>query len=526
MRDMEVALAAVTSILLFIYGLEHFSKEVQRITGESFRKILARLTQYRVVGLLLGAILTAVIQSSSATSVIAISLVNAGVLSFQNSLGIILGANVGTTLTAQLVAFKLTAFAPYLIIGGFFLSWIRSKYAVFAKSLFYFGFVFFSLNLISSSLAPLQNDPRLTELLMHPQNPFYAILLGVLFTAVVQSSSVTTGLAIVFVQQSLISFENATFLLMGANVGTTITAFFAALNTDLAAKKTALAHFVFNLGGVVLFFPLLYFSNAWLRSLAVEPAFALANFHLLFNAVSALVFLLLLGPFAKGIDHLLGEGSMDFPRADLSEFRADQDFVRVREALASNLRWSYEFIQESYNLVTLSIETHYEKIGEAASKRIEYFRHIQSEILNFFSDFIGHSSESEKVEELLSWMNRYEYLLQIHDSIEDIAAIKKRLDESYIELQSDVLIVVRSIASETLSLFENVAAAQTGDSEAGTSLQRRWREFDRDLGEHHKNLLALMARPDRKDAGAIFHLITYSKRLRDKLRHYASLQGL
>ena len=130
MKDFQIILAAITSIILFIFGLENFSKEVQKITGEKFRNFLANATRFPFVGVIIGAVVTAIIQSSSATSVIAISLVNAGILSFKNSIGIIFGANVGTTITAQLVAFKLTAFAPAFIILGFILSFIRSKYYI------------------------------------------------------------------------------------------------------------------------------------------------------------------------------------------------------------------------------------------------------------------------------------------------------------------------------------------------------------------------------------------------------------
>jgi phosphate:Na+ symporter len=210
-----------------------------------------------VVGVVIGAIFTAVIQSSSATSVITIGLVNAGVLSFKNSVGIIFGANIGTTVTAQLVAFKLTAFAPLFIVVGFALSLVRTRASIFGKSIFYFGFVFFSLNLISSSLQPLHNEPTLLEYLLRPQNPLLAVLAGCVFTALVQSSSVATGLAIIFTQQGLLGLENAVPIIVGANIGTTATALIAMFNMDLAAKKTALSHFLFNVGGVLLFIPVL-----------------------------------------------------------------------------------------------------------------------------------------------------------------------------------------------------------------------------------------------------------------------------
>ena len=221
---LQVVMAGIAAIVLFIFGLESFSAEIEQISGDRFRRFLSRATRIPVVGVLIGALVTAVVQSSSATSVIAIGLVNAGVLSFRNSVGVIFGANVGTTVTAQLVAFKLTDFAPVLLIIGFVLSLVRSRVSIFGRSVFYFGFVFFSLNLISSSLQPLQEAPALIGFLTQPQNPLIGILAGCLFTAVVQSSSVTTGLAIIFTQQGLMGLENAVPLIMGANIGTTSTA--------------------------------------------------------------------------------------------------------------------------------------------------------------------------------------------------------------------------------------------------------------------------------------------------------------
>jgi phosphate:Na+ symporter len=312
MEDIHILMAGLTAIILFVFGLENFSREIEKISGERFRRSLGRATRIPIVGVLIGALVTAVIQSSSATSVITISLVNAGVLSFKSSVGIIFGSNIGTTITAQLVAFKLTAFAPAFIILGFVLSLVRNRYSVFGRAIFYFGFVFFSLNLISTSLQPLQNNTALIELLTQPQNPLYAILFGCLFTAVVQSSSVTTGLAIIFTQQGLLGLENAIPLIMGANIGTTATAMIAMFNMDAAAKKTAMSHFLFNVGGVLIFLPVLFAFGDRLNTLTVAPAIALANIHLVFNIVTSIIFILFIGPFTRLVDMLLGEGKMDF----------------------------------------------------------------------------------------------------------------------------------------------------------------------------------------------------------------------
>lgn len=522
MKDFQIILAAVTSIILFVFGLENFSKEVQRITGERFRKFLGQATKLPGVGLLIGAIVTAFIQSSSATSVIAISLVNAGVISFRNSVSIIFGANIGTTFTAQLVAFKLTAFAPIFIILGFLLSFIKSKYSVFAKSLFYFGFVFFSLNLISHTLSPLQNDLRLIEFLTRPQNALLGVLVGALITAVVQSSSVTTGLAIIFTQQGLMSLENAIPILMGANIGTTITALLSIINMDIAAKKTALAHFLFNLGGVLIFLPLVIFWGNDFPLFSEDPAIALANFHLAFNLISSLAFLAFLKPFTSLIDKIMGEGKMDFERIDLSFFHSDEKFSNIEKKLEENLNYAYSFIQETYSLVTLSIETNYKGVHEAAKKRIEYFEFFRSDLLSFFSSFIGSCSVEKEVSSLVRIMSRYEYLFQIHDSVRDITSIKDTLDENYIELKSDILLMVREISSETLSLFSEISK-QDMELKERNDLRKKFGNFQLNLLKYNKNILRIMSMPERKDAGAILHLITYSQRLKDKLVHYKSL---
>ncbi len=515
-------MASVTSIILFVFGLENFSKEVQRITGESFRKFLGQATKFPGIGLIIGAVVTAFIQSSSATSIIAISLVNAGVISFKNSVSIIFGANIGTTFTAQLVAFKLTAFAPVFIILGFLLSFIKSKYSIFAKSLFYFGFVFFSLNLISHALAPLQSDVRLIEFLTQPQNAFLGVLVGALITAIVQSSSVTTGLAIIFTQQGLMSLENAVPVLMGANIGTTVTALISIINMDIAAKKTALAHFFFNLGGVLLFLPIVILWGRDLPLFSDDPAIALANFHLGFNLISSLAFLFFLRPFTSLIDKIMGEGKMDFERVDLSFFNAEEDFSVIENKLESNLSYAYSFIQETYNLVTLSIESNYKGVYEASKKRIEYFEFFRSELLGFFSSFIGSCSVESEVSSLVRIMSRYEYLFQIHDSVRDITSIKDTLDENYIELKSDILLIVREISSETLSLFEEISKEEHESIEK-SEMKKKFSDFQVDLIKHNKSILKIMSMPDREDAGAALHLITYSQRLKDKLVHYKSL---
>lgn len=521
MEDFEVALAAITSIILFIFGLEHFSKELQKISGESFRRFLARTTKVPVLGVLLGAIITSIIQSSSATSVIAISLVNAGILSFKNSIGIILGANVGTTVTAQLIAFKLTNFAPYLIILGFLLSLIKSKFSIFGKSLFYFGFVFFTLNLISSTLQPLQNDPRIVTYLTAPHGPLFGIIVGFVITAIIQSSSVTTGLAVVFTAQGFMSIENAIPILMGANLGTTVTALISIFNMDRAAKKTAFAHFLFNFGGVLLFLPFIYFDRK-IFVFSDDPAIALANFHLFFNVSTCILFLIIVSPLAKLIEKIMGEGKMDFARLDLSFTKQELSMDEQEQKLLENEKMLFDFIQENYNLMTLSLETNYKTVFETAKKRVEYVEYIRKELVGYLSDLIGNESSDTQLKKYINLMNRFEYLYQLHDSTLDLVDLKEMMDHNYIEIRSDLLMYLRELTSHFVTFFEETQNAMEGSISKDEYSQRR-KSMQDEIDLFHQNLLKIMTQNDRKDTGAIFHLVSYSQRLKDKLVSYQKM---
>lgn len=520
-EQLHILVAGLTAVILFVYGLENFSREIEKISGERFRRSISRATRIPVVGLLIGALVTAVIQSSSATSVITIGLVNAGVLSFKNSVGIIFGSNIGTTITAQLVAFKLTAFAPVFIVLGFFLSLTRSRYAIFGKTVFFFGFVFFSLNLISSALEPLKNAPDIVNLLSQPLNPLYAVLLGCVFTALVQSSSVTTGLAVVFTQQGLLGLENAVPLIMGANIGTTATAMIAMFNMDAAAKKTALAHLLFNVGGVIIFLPIVLLNHNWLSTTTYDPAMALATIHLIFNLGTSVVFMLLITPLTRLIDRAIGEGKMDFTRLELPVLDDDTEFDEVQAFLRRESRALLGFLQENYNLVTLSMETNYRSIFDAAARRIEYFGFVKHEYMSYFARAVSRLRGQQQSRELITIINQYDYLFQVHDSIKDLFETKKVLADHYVELKSDILLLLRETSSRTLVLFDELSDhIDAGNQDAVTTLAR---DMQRHLNQTQEKLLQLLADPERRDAGAIANFVTYSQRLKDKLINYARI---
>ncbi len=299
MENYQIFFSILSALILFLFGLSSFSAELRLTAGEHLKTIMSRLTINRFVAFFVGATFTAIIQSSTAVSTLAVSLVDAGILSFSGATAIMLGSYIGTTGTAWLVSLKLTGIGPIFIVVGTVIGLLPFKIRVFGKALFYFGFIFFSLDLISNSLEPLKSSVALTELLLHTNSALKGIFIGVLLTVVLQSSTVVTGLAIIFVQQSMLSPEQAIPIVLGANIGTTATALVASAKMGGIAKKAAVANTLMNTIGVIVFFPFLGPFTDLVLSLAPTPSMVVAVAHLGFNIVLVSAFLALLHPFVR-----------------------------------------------------------------------------------------------------------------------------------------------------------------------------------------------------------------------------------
>ena len=284
-------------LALFLYGMEKMSEGMKKSAGNKMRSVLATLTSNRVIGLFVGAFVTMVIQSSSATTVMLVSFVQADLMSFAQSLGVILGADIGTTITAQLIAFKLTDYALLMVTIGFGMRMFgkNDNFKNIGDVLLGFGVLFFGMKLMSDAMEPLRTWPELINLMKGLENPLLGLLIGTAITALIQSSSAFTGIVIVLAQQGLITLEAGIPLVFGANIGTCITASLASIGTSREAKRVALAHVVFKVCGVILFiFWIPAFADI-IHGIAAkfgsDPARQIANAHTIFNVSLALIFL-------------------------------------------------------------------------------------------------------------------------------------------------------------------------------------------------------------------------------------------
>ena len=301
-------------LAIFLFGMEEMASALKKVAGDRMKTILAKLTTNRFMGMLTGAFVTAVIQSSSVTTVMLVGFVTAGLMSLSQAVGVIFGANIGTTITAQIVAFKVTHYALLLVAVGFVLVFAsksdRTKqYGMLIMGL---GLIFFGMGIMSSAMKPLRSFEPFLQLMRDVSTPIYGILLGAVFTGLVQSSSATTGVVIAMASQGLITLEGGIALIMGANIGTCVTAGLAAIGKPREAVRVAVAHTTFNVAGVVVmawFIPILADlvrtispvadNLSGMDKLAAETPRQIANAHTVFNVFFAALFLPLAGIVAR-----------------------------------------------------------------------------------------------------------------------------------------------------------------------------------------------------------------------------------
>jgi len=293
-------------LALFLIGMERMTEALRLIVGDRARRVLDRLTSNRFVGLFTGAGITAVVQSSSVTTVLIVGFISAGLMTFVQSIPVIIGSNIGTTITAQIIAFNVTTWALGFVAAGFAVSSLakRESRRTQGVAITGLGLVFFGMVVMGDAMSPLRTYEPFIDAMKALDNPFIAILVGLAFTAFVQSSSATTGVVIVLAAQGLISLEAGIGLVLGANIGTSVTALLAAIGKPRDAQRAAVAHLLFNVIGVIIWLPLVGVLASWVSSVGGGTPREIANAHTIFNVVNALVFLPFVNQFAAFVTRI------------------------------------------------------------------------------------------------------------------------------------------------------------------------------------------------------------------------------
>lgn len=289
MSTYELVVSGLAAIALFAYGLQSLSQEIETTGGERLQSLLSRVTQSPLQGYFLGIVVTALIQSSSAVSAFAVALVDAGAITLRGSFAVLLGANVGTTVTAWLVSFKLAGIGAVFTILGILITMLPKRYAVWGRCIFYFGIILFALDLMGYALKPLRDQPAVQSLVAVAATPILGVLIGALLTAMAQSSSVVVGLAVLFANQGILGPTAVIPIVVGSNLGSTSTALLASLGMKTNARRAAVANMAFNGLGVLVVLPFLTPVSRFFAGTVADAGMAVAWAHLSFNLLASVL---------------------------------------------------------------------------------------------------------------------------------------------------------------------------------------------------------------------------------------------
>jgi phosphate:Na+ symporter len=414
MDVVNIAFGTIGGLALFLYGLHTLSDGLEKLAGEKIKQILAKITDNPLKGCLFGAFTAASLQSSGLTMVTLIGLINAGILTLRQGIGVMLGSEIGTTVTAQLVAFKIGVYFLPLIAFGFFLSFVAKnrKYKTIGQMILSFGIIYLGMNMISSSIQPLQNEPEVRIFLFNlGQFPLSGLIVGAIATAVFQSSSALMGLVISLGVSNLITLDAAIAIILGANVGSCITGVLATIGSSLSSKRLSLAQLTINLVGVLLFFPFIANLSGFIEMISSDLPRQIADAHTIFNVVITVLMLPLIGFLVSIVKRILpgeeagtkrgtefiDEKLLNTPSIALSQ--AEKEVLRLAGityemldqatlAIMDYEKDAIEEVKKNEKIVDELNETvdrflndiRFEKLSEGDSRKLAYLKHSITDI--------------------------------------------------------------------------------------------------------------------------------------------------
>lgn len=410
-----VVMGLLGGLALFLYGMQMMSDGLEAAAGDRMKDILEKLTSNRFLGVLVGAVITAVIQSSSATTVMTVGFVNARMMTLKQAVWIIMGANIGTTITGQLIALDIGALAPVIaFIGVAMIVFIdNAKVGHWGKILAGLGVLFIGMDMMSEAMVPLRDSQAFVDIITNFSNPVIGILAGALFTALIQSSSASVGILQALAMSGLIGLDGAVFVLFGQNIGTCITAILASIGTSREAKQTTIIHLSFNLIGTFVFTLLVLLVPPiipFVETLSPNnPAAQIANMHTIFNVCTTILLLpfgtylaafaqkvLPAGPMEKDSEGLmylqpLPKFNKPVGFGAINVQQVNDEVIRMKDVAYANVRDSFD-----------QLLNYDEKLDEKISKRERLVNFLNDQIAEYISQALMSSTANGNVAQVLS----------------------------------------------------------------------------------------------------------------------------
>lgn len=455
-------------LALFLYGMQMMGNGLESAAGNRMKSILEKLTSNRFKGVLVGAGITAVIQSSSATTVMVVGFVNSGLMTLKQAVWIIMGANIGTTITGQLIALDIGAIAPiFAIVGVGAIMFVKSEKVHHISSIFAgLGILFIGMDMMGAAMEPLQDSPAFLNFMTNFSNPFFGILAGALFTAVIQSSSASVGILQTLAGTGMIPLSSAVFVLFGQNIGTCITAVLASIGMKTNAKRTTIIHLMFNIIGTILFtiFTLATPFVSWIEMITPgDPVSQIANAHTTFNIVTTLILL----PFGTYMADFATRVLPDSRKSDDEELRlkyirpfesaytighSAMALSQVRDEVGRMLEMVSKNIEDAYDLLV-----HYDdKVRKHMREREEYIDFLNRGISEYIVSLMGSEKSMEDSRQINGYYSIISNLERIGDHAMNLAGYGEDLKKWDLSFSENAVEDVENMKRQCLKALENV----------------------------------------------------------------------
>ncbi|WP_296242326.1 Na/Pi cotransporter family protein [uncultured Faecalicoccus sp.] len=412
--NLSLILGLLGGLALFLYGMQMMSDGLEKAAGDRLKSILEKLTSNRFLGVLVGAVITAIIQSSSATTVMVIGFVNARLMTLRQAVWIIMGANIGTTITGQLVALNISEIAPLFAFAGVvMIVFLKNpKLHSLGSIVSGLGILFIGMDMMSTSMEPLRESALFISMITRFANPAIGILVGALFTALIQSSSASLGILQALARSGVIGLQGSVFVLFGQNIGTCITAVLASIGTSREAKQTTIIHLSFNIIGTILFTticiltPLTTLVESWTPDNAPQQ---IANMHTLFNVVTTLVLLPFGTYLADFAQRILPSEKMALDSEGLMYLQPLPKANKIVGVSAINVQQVHDEVMRMMDLAYANVSDafdqliHYqEERSKSIQKREKTVNFLNNAISNYISEVFGNGNLNQETSQNLT----------------------------------------------------------------------------------------------------------------------------
>lgn len=532
-------------LALFLYGMQMMSNGLEAAAGNKMKQILEKLTANRFLGVLVGAGITAVIQSSSATTVMVVGFVNSGMMTLKQAVWIIMGANIGTTITGQLIALDVGELAPLFAFAGVALIVFIKKQKVHHYGLIVagLGILFIGMEMMSGAMMPLRESEAFVSLMTKFSNPVLGILAGAVFTAVIQSSSASVGILQALAGSGLIGLSNAVYVLFGQNIGTCITAILAAIGTSRNAKRTTVIHLMFNLIGTAIFTVVCIATPLTALVESFTPgnvSSQIANMHTLFNIVTTLLLLPFGNYLARAAVRILPEKQDEQADVMHMEFIRPMETKRdtqiglsaiavtsIKKELHRMIDMAKENVEASFTAVKAGTTADLETIQE----REEYIDYLNKEISKYISKVLVNESnprDSQYISALFKVCGNVE---RIGDHAMNICGYTRMIEKQGITFSKEVRIEIdemKEVCKKALDYLGEIHHDQQEDNQDMKAIEKFEQQIDDMTDDYRKKQLIRMQNGTCSEEGCIIYseMLTDFERIGDHILNIGQEMGL